>query len=431
MAQQPLPPPPNTTLIDDPARDAIWRRYIEQLINRLILPGQIDHNDLNGLQGGTTDQYYHLTSSQHASVTSFASFPNNRVVVTSPTSSLATYGDLLYDSATSTLTVPDLTVNGSTITYGTNWIATRSAGTLATGVVNILRNVVNFTGDSGGGSNVRSIYNDVNVQGSSPVVVAVGTRADLNHFGTSTVTVARGIFGLVQNMSSGAITNARGSEYAIVVAGSGSIGLAETYFSSGITFTGGGGVISSYAFHAATYANANISTAVAFIADDVSGSPVMRGFQGQLSSGSGKHNLYIDGTADNVIRGNIRIGSTTSPTAALDVTGNAIISGNTTLGDASGDSLTINAGAWTFGANYTATRTAGTVGAGTQRILQQSITFTGDTGGTSNIRPLEWTASLSGANAVAAAYNHSHVFSHAASGVITNFLGISNFISVP
>ena len=36
MALQPLPPVPNTRLVDDPARDSVWRRYLEQLFNRII-----------------------------------------------------------------------------------------------------------------------------------------------------------------------------------------------------------------------------------------------------------------------------------------------------------------------------------------------------------------------------------------------------------
>ena len=31
----------------------------------------IDHNDLSGMDGGTTDQYYHMTSAQHSEVTTF------------------------------------------------------------------------------------------------------------------------------------------------------------------------------------------------------------------------------------------------------------------------------------------------------------------------------------------------------------------------
>jgi hypothetical protein len=78
MAQLPLPPVPNTPLVEkNPTADAIWKRWLEQLRTRLILPGQIEHNNLEGLQGGTTDEYYHLTSSQHGAITSI---PQNRLL---------------------------------------------------------------------------------------------------------------------------------------------------------------------------------------------------------------------------------------------------------------------------------------------------------------------------------------------------------------
>lgn len=73
------------------------------------------------------------------------------------------------------------------------------------------------------------------------------------------------------------------------------------------------------------------------------------GFQGALAAAANVWNLYMSGSANNALVGNLRIGSTTAPTVALDVTGSAIISGNTTLGDASGDILTINAGAIMIG----------------------------------------------------------------------------------
>lgn len=72
MTQLPLDPVPQTPISDDPTKDAIWKRWFDSLIRRLKLPGQIDHNTLLNLQGGTTDQYYHLTSSQHSAITSVA-----------------------------------------------------------------------------------------------------------------------------------------------------------------------------------------------------------------------------------------------------------------------------------------------------------------------------------------------------------------------
>jgi hypothetical protein len=66
------------------------------------------------------------------------------------------------------------------------------------------------------------------------------------------------------------------------------------------------------------------------------------GVQSAVSSGTNKWNIYASGTANNAFAGNVRIGSTTAPTNALDVTGAMTVSGNTTLGDASTDAVTVN-----------------------------------------------------------------------------------------
>lgn len=50
------------------------------------------------------------------------------------------------------------------------------------------------------------------------------------------------------------------------------------------------------------------------------------GFRGLVAAAAGRFNLFMDGTADNAVAGNFRIGSTTAPTVALDVTGAAKIS---------------------------------------------------------------------------------------------------------
>lgn len=73
MAQLPLPPVPNTAIVKEPTADAIWHRWFEELRRRLDLVGQIFHNTLAGLQGGTTDEYYHLTAAQYASIASLSS----------------------------------------------------------------------------------------------------------------------------------------------------------------------------------------------------------------------------------------------------------------------------------------------------------------------------------------------------------------------
>lgn len=53
--------PPNPSYINS------WYEILRSIINQL--PGNIDHNSLDGLQGGTPGEYYHLSSSQHIDLT--------------------------------------------------------------------------------------------------------------------------------------------------------------------------------------------------------------------------------------------------------------------------------------------------------------------------------------------------------------------------
>lgn len=86
-----------------------------------------------------------------------------------------------------------------------------------------------------------------------------------------------------------------------------------------------------------------------FAADQTIGSTLNVGFRSSVTSGTGKWGFYAAGTADNAFAGNVRIGSTTAPTVALDVTGVVQTSGNVYINDTSNANmtlgLTINQGA--------------------------------------------------------------------------------------
>jgi hypothetical protein len=63
----------------------------------------------------------------------------------------------------------------------------------------------------------------------------------------------------------------------------------------------------------------------------ISGSGFLSSFRGQISNGSGRWNIYMDGTADNYLAGKLLIGTTTVSTFALDVNGTARVSGAATF----------------------------------------------------------------------------------------------------
>jgi hypothetical protein len=95
-----------------------------------------------------------------------------------------------------------------------------------------------------------------------------------------------------------------------------------------------------------------------------------------------------------------------SPSVTINTTGNVTCAdltstGNTTLGDTSADTLTINAGTWTIGSNYVATRAVGTAATGNVVPVQNNMTFTGDAGGGTLLRAWRYDVASLGANAVA------------------------------
>lgn len=117
MSQRPLSGPP----IHDAQFSYQWREWLRRLYIRAAEAGQIlwsqvsksgsnltdietrRHRDLQDLQGGTTAEYYHLTSSHHATLTGGgdadalhshpdAGFDSNEILLTSA-DALVTDGD--------------------------------------------------------------------------------------------------------------------------------------------------------------------------------------------------------------------------------------------------------------------------------------------------------------------------------------------------
>jgi hypothetical protein len=77
-------------------------------------------------------------------------------------------------------------------------------------------------------------------------------------------------------------------------------------------------------------ANSVVSLQTGFhVLANLTGATTNYGFRGTIPSGSGRFNLYMDGTAQNYVAGNLGIGSgKTTPTVALDISGSALITGS-------------------------------------------------------------------------------------------------------
>ena len=80
-------------------------------------------------------------------------------------------------------------------------------------------------------------------------------------------------------------------------------------------------------------AGSTVHTQIGFEANGtIVGGVTNYGFFADISAGTGRWNFFANNTANNAFAGNVRIGSTAAPTVALDVTGNAAISGTLTIG---------------------------------------------------------------------------------------------------
>lgn len=169
--------------------------------------------------------------------------------------------------------------------------------------------------------------------------VAIAGTGTLSVGGTSTLTGTVGI-------GTAPVTN----QYLRIV-GTTTGATSQRGISVGVTFDSGctatcsvlgfGGVTEAVAFTAANLIGVDIFDATKGsgssitnqigiqVADQTKGSNNY-GLKLAVSSGANKYNLYASGTAINILAGNTRVGGSTDPTVALDVTGAALIS--TTLG---------------------------------------------------------------------------------------------------
>ena len=132
----------------------------------------------------------------------------------------------------------------------------------------------------------------------------------------------------------------------------GTITNSYNYYAGGLNINASAttGATTHYNFYSANIAgtaSASIGTAYAFYAN-------------QAASNTGvtnNWNFFANGTANNAFAGNVRIGSTTAPTVALDVTGAALIS--TTLGVTTSITSPIHYGGTTASSTLTLQSTTG------------------------------------------------------------------------
>lgn len=271
------------------------------------------------LNAGGNDQNITLTPSGTGSVV-----VPSRVTITNSTDSVSTSSGALQVSGG---------VGIAKTLYGRNYAFSYGLGTLPAGLKNgINTTYVSGTGDAGGTSDLRP--NSMTVVGLGAANMSV-RALDLspvaqNSSGTAALVGLR----LLTTVTNTGNANATAFSTSPYITGTGNMTYWTGYEADNGTFSSTGDVTGAMtAFRNGTFGRAAATTVTAFHAQDLTkGSGIAAGFRGQVSAATGKYNLYLDGTAANLLAGQTTITNTTASTdknsGALTILGGMGVTGN-------------------------------------------------------------------------------------------------------
>ena len=184
----------------------------------------------------------------------------------------------------------------------------------------------------------HGIYSILTVNNASGSNVKIGNRSSIisgaSFAGTNSFVAFRG--DVTYNLSSAYTGSLQGFRTSIANNGAGAVSSVYGFVSTNTANTGGGSITNFYGF----------------AQDDVTTATSAYGFLGSMASGSNKWNLYMSGTANNYLAGNLSIGTTTS-TSMLLVAGSSSVSAIKTPNIAEVDTITATAATGTI--NYDVT----------------------------------------------------------------------------
>jgi hypothetical protein len=224
---------------------------------------------------------------------------------------------------------------GENLYLGKKLVASPTGLTHGSGYTQYHSISVSGAGDAGGLTDIRGFTLSNTITGANAVGNVDALNAYPTHSGSGVVGTLTGSFVIPQLTSTGSATSAFGYRTYPNLTGSGNITGSWTAFqaSSG-TYASTGNItgmiwgfrVDDIGRVAATELNA------VDVSDQTKGSGNAMAFRGRMSSGTGKYNLYLDGTAANVIAGQTTITdatpSTSTTTGALVVNGGVGIAGN-------------------------------------------------------------------------------------------------------
>lgn len=195
--------------------------------------------------------------------------------------------------------------NAGTWAQGGSVSLTRGFGTVAAGNVFAYTQTYSFTGDAGGTTSFRALTVNNTASGANAIANARGVVVNMTHAGSNTLAGGDGFASQVTLSSTGDVTSFSGMLTVFTVSAAGSLTSGDHFLASPPTMSSTGTIGTLNGFNVANIGHALISTAIGLRISDITASPTVRGIYSSISSGAGKHNLYLDGTADNSFAGPI------------------------------------------------------------------------------------------------------------------------------
>lgn len=179
--------------------------------------------------------------------------------------------------------------------------------------------------DAGGTTVAQSLRAWAEVTGannSAGVTGMVGTAANA---GSGTVASATGTIGTVRIYSSGGITSSFGVSSFVSIPGSGNItGAFNAFYAAPPTYSSTGRITGDFTGLLMLDVNSTNSVDEIYgvdIRDQTKGTGIAASLRGRMASGTGKYNLYLDGTAQNYLAGNLGVGTTPVDSISLVIGG--------------------------------------------------------------------------------------------------------------
>jgi hypothetical protein len=151
----------------------------------------------------------------------------------------------------------------------------------------------------------QGIYSILTANNASGSVIKIGNRSSVttgaSFAGTNILNAYRA--DITYTLSSAYSNSLQGFRTSIANSGSGAVNGVISFASTNPANTGGGSITNFYGFSQ----------------DDVTNATNVYGYLGSVTSGSGKWNLYMSGTAANYMNGKTRVGTSATPTVSFEI----------------------------------------------------------------------------------------------------------------